>query len=569
MERAARDRANSEPPLPGGGRSAPELAVLLLELASVLKARRIFEPGEPKLALVFDRCVRAWRTDLARHGALELELSAVGFREVGGRGVLQHARLGELLAELRSRDLARVRFDPELDGDALAGFVHLLADLAPPLLSGAGFVARLGALVPIGIVAQPGVAPEPAVLPAPDAPPEPPPEPAADPIAATLAVAPTPEALATAEPAPAATPEPDAPTDTAADESDSDTMPIATAPEGSPLDALLGELGDCTSTASYLDLARRAITEAERSRDADSVQRVLATFALHVETKEQRLGEVARSFLASMCNGDALRDLLERVARGSGAEQVQSAQILAAVGEAAVPALLERLPAYPEIVQRERLVPLVLALGERAAPELMRRLATGERELARPAAHILGMMQHPGAVPLLADLAVGGDPIVREEAARALVRIGTQDAVHGLARGLRAERAVVVSAVQHLGGTASASAVAPLGHALERALEAKDVEVAKEILRALGRVGRPEANPIFASVMRRKAGLTGRWLKDIKVAAASALSTVPGDQAVALLAEALQSRDEPLRKSAQRALDRRAEAVTRGARMAQ
>jgi hypothetical protein len=35
---------------------------------------------------------------------------------------------------------------------------------------------------------------------------------------------------------------------------------------------------------------------------------------------------------------------------------------------------------------------------------------------------------------------------------------------------------------------------------------------------------------------------------------------------VALLAEALESRDEPLRKAAQRALDRRAEAVARGSR---
>ncbi len=568
MEHAARDRAISEPPTQGGGRSAPELAVLLLELASVLKARRIFGAGEPKLALVFDRCVRAWRTDLARHGALALELSAVGFREIGGRGVLQHARLGELLAELRGRELAWVRFDPELDGDALAGFVHLLADPAQPLLRGAPFVARLGALVPIGIAAAATAAPEPAIAPAPVLAPEPAPEPIAAVPAGADAPALAPESTAPA-PRVEAAPASEAPADAEADESDSDTMPIAPSSDGSPVDVLLGELGDCTSTASYLDLARRAVTEAERSRDADAVLRVLAAFAEHIETKEQRLGEVARSFLASMCNGDALRDLLERIARGTGAEQVQSAQILAAVGEAAVPALLERLPAYPEIVQRERLVPLVLALGERAVPELMRRLASGERDLARPAAHILGMMQHPGAVPLLADLAVGADPIVREEAARALVRIGTLEAVSGLARGLRAERAVVISAVQHLGGTASASAVAPLGHALERALEAKDVEVAKEILRALGRVGRPEANPIFASVMRRKAGLTGRWLKDIKVAAASALSTVPGDQAVALLAEALQSRDEPLRKSAQRALDRRAEAVTRGARMAQ
>ena len=174
------------------------------------------------------------------------------------------------------------------------------------------------------------------------------------------------------------------------------------------------------------------------------------------------------------------------------------------------------------------------------------------------------MLQHPAAVPRLADLATGPDPLLREEAARALVRIGSEDAVAGLARGLRGERAAAISCVQHLAGTASAKAVAPLGHALERALEAKDVELAKEIVRALGRLGRPEANVIFGALMKRKAGLTSRWLKDVKVAAASALGTVPGDQAVALLAEAIQSRDEPLRRAAQRALDRRAEAVARG-----
>jgi HEAT repeat protein len=343
-------------------------------------------------------------------------------------------------------------------------------------------------------------------------------------------------------------------------------MPIEASPQADTLGALLGELAHCDSTASYLDLARRAITEAERARDAEATYRVLDAIAQHVESKEQRLGEVARSFLLSLCTGDALRDLLERTARGDGAEQVRSAQILTLVGEPAAAAVLDRMPAYPELVQRERLVPLLLALGERAVPELMQRLARPEREIARSAAHILGMLQHPGAVPPLAELAAGADPVLREEAARALVRIGSEEAVSALASGLRGERSVAISAVQHLAGTASVKAVAPLGHALERALDAKDVDLAKEILRALGRVGRPEANAIFGSVMHRKAGLTGRWLRDVKVAAASALATVPGDQAVALLAEALQARDEPLRKAAQRALDRRAEAVARGSR---
>ena len=521
-------------------RSAPELAVLLLELASVIKARSIFAPGEPKLAVVFERCVRAWRTDIARHGALQLELTSEGFREVGGGGVLRHARLGELLGTLKSRELDGIRFDADLDGDALAGFVHLLADRETSAPKGAAFAARLAALVPIGIAvaAQESRA---ATLPGDAAP--------AVALGGQAGAADSPQLEHILESDP-----------------DSDTMPIDGSAPADVLGTLLTELSDCGSTASYLDLARRATTEAERGRDAGATYRVLDVLAQHVEMKEQRLVDVARSFLVSQCQGEALRDLLERAAHGNGTEQVRAAQILTLVGEPAAAALLDHLPAYSELVQRERLMPLVVALGERAVPELMQRLERPERDVVRSAAHILGMLQHPGAVPPLATLAASSDSVLRDEAAKALVRIGSEDAVQALARGLRGERAVAISAVQHLAGTASPKAVSPLGHALERALEGKDVELAKDILRALGRLGRPEANPIFGSVMHRKAGLTGRWLKDVKVAAASALATVPGDQAVALLAEALESRDEPLRKAAQRALDRRAEAVARGSR---
>ncbi len=544
MERTARDRADDERSAkersksPRAGRSAPELAVLLLELASIVKARAFFAPGDPKLALAFERCLRTWRSDLARHGPLALAVTVGGFHEVGGGGVLQHARLAELVDELRSRGVGSLRFDRDMDGDALAGFAFLLADANTRGLAGDAFAARLQLHVPIGIEVEPLsiAAAVPAVLaPAPMAPELPLIEIAAESIA-------------------------DADTG-------SDTLPLDAPTHVSSLDSLLGELADCTSAASYLDLTRRAITEAERARDAEVLFGVIDVLAEHVEGKEHRLSEIARSFLTTLCQGAAMSDLLERAARGEGAQQVRAAQILVLIGETAALAVLDRMSAYPEVVQRERLVPLLLALGDRAVPELMQRLERVERDLARTAVHVLGMMQHPGAVPRLAELALGGDPLLRDEAARALVRIGTEDAIGGLSRALRGERPreVVVSGVQHLGGTASAHAVAPLGHALERALEAKDVELAKEILRALGRVGRPEANVIFGSLMRRKAGLTGRWLKDVKVAAASALATVPGDQAVALLAEALQSREEPLRKAAQRALDRRAESVARGA----
>ncbi|HEU4430645.1 MAG TPA: HEAT repeat domain-containing protein [Myxococcota bacterium] len=536
------------------GRSATELAVLLLELASLIRARAMLSPGDSKLSAVFDRCARAWRADFGRHGPLALELSQEGFREIGGGGILHHARLADLLANLRWRDLQTLRFDADFDGDALAAFVHVLAE---PGLRGADLASRLRSLVPVGIEVEPASATEPEIRA----------QVLAGGSAAASALNRSAEANAGgAEGANDLNGKAADAFGAAGVDPDSDTLPVGREARVSSLDLLLRELTDCTNLTSYLELTRRAVTEAERARDAGELFRVIDALAEHAETKESRLAEVARTFLGSLCQGGALSDLLERAARGAGTEQVRAAQILALAGEPVAAMVLDRMPAYPEIVQRERLVPLLLALGERAVPELMQRLERPDRDASRAAVHVLGMMQHPGAVARLAELGVGADPLLREEAARALVRIGTEDAVNGLARGLRGDRGVIISAVQHLGATGNARAVTPLGHALERALEAKDVELAKEILRALGRVGRPEANVIFGSVMRRKAGLTGRWLKDVKVAAASALSTVPGDQAVALLAEALESRDEPLRKAAQRALDRRAEAVARGAR---
>jgi hypothetical protein len=327
---------------------------------------------------------------------------------------------------------------------------------------------------------------------------------------------------------------------------------------------MLAELEVCTSVSDYLDLARRTIHEAGRMHDGAAVFRVLERFATDSESKQDRLGEVAASFLEAQCTGEGLEPVLERVAHAEGGDQVRAVQILALVGEPIVAPVLDRMSTFPERLRRERLAPLVLALGERAVPELMRRLEQPDREGSRSAALLLGMLQHPASISRLAELSVDPDAALRDEASRALARIGSDDAVVALARGLRGRSPEIAIATAHqLAATSNAQAVGPLGHALERALEAKDVPLAKELLRALGRLGRPEANVIFGSVMRRKSGIGSRWMRDVKVAAASALATVPGDQAVALLAEALQARDDALRRAAQRALDRRAESVSR------
>ena len=90
-------------------RTAPELATLLLELGRLIRARRFYPAGDARLAAVYERSLRAWRSDLERRGPLDLELSADGFRESGGRGVLSHPGLVEL-AQQYAEVMTRRRF---------------------------------------------------------------------------------------------------------------------------------------------------------------------------------------------------------------------------------------------------------------------------------------------------------------------------------------------------------------------------------------------------------------------------------------------------------------------------
>jgi hypothetical protein len=86
---------------------------------------------------------------------------------------------------------------------------------------------------------------------------------------------------------------------------------------------------------------------------------------------------------------------------------------------------------------------------------------------------------------------------------------------------------------------------------------------AKEAIRALGRLGRPEAAMALVALVERRVRLGGGWLRELKAVAVSALAAVPGDEAVAALAQAAQARDTQLRRAAQTALDRRAQARAR------
>jgi hypothetical protein len=614
-------------------RRAPELATLLLELLRVVKARRLCGPGDPQLVAVFGRTARAWKTDLAKHGELDLHLGTDGFRPAPGGAALAHPRLDELLRLLAERGIYRICFTSELDADGLAGFVEALADDAGLRRGDGGFATSLYNRVPCGIVVndlQPGeeelalaiveleeaeIAPQEPLEYEPitsDAPHEsvaleraavaPKLGPAAEPEPAEASTLPL--SLDPGMSSPAAEPgEPDlfeAPDETheeaeeeaASGTGEADTVPVyqpvsevpASAPEGGPSEPedrddpvatevrqLIGELRACTEASSYMDVARRTGHLAERTSELDREDLSDLLLQALAEDAQGKLGEhereAARSFLGAAMQGRRLDHLIERIGRSDGGDRIAASQLVLSLDDDVIPELLAAATREPDPVARDRIRTVLISMGDQLLPEMMRMLESDEPDDVLGALRLAGETQHPALVPRLADFLAGGDDAQREEATRSLVRVGGDDAILALARAVRSDApGVAEMAIQGLGNTRSRRATGPLRHALDRALEDKAVDRAKEVVRALGRLGEPEVAAPLAAVLQRKARFGGRWLKELKVAAASALGGIPGDEAVGALAQAAHSKDAQLRRAAQTALDRRAQSLARDGR---
>jgi len=548
----------------GEGRSASELATLLLELSRLVKARRFYPPGDARLVPLFERGLRAWSSDLSRRGDLDLEIRERGFGEHRGRGTLSHAKLADLQREFRSRRVSRLCVSAQADAEAFAALVEVLATDPEALEAQGGFARALYARAPSGFVVN-GCPGEPADgedtlefleegLPTmEDGEPAAGPQPTGSaPPAAAAGEAVESEIVATA--------------DASANPLELQAAPVGPDAESRALPEVLAELEACEQTSKYVELARQVARLADRATEhgeTDEAYAVLLQLAGHVHGKrDPRQREMARSFLRSLTVGPRLEDVIRRASDRSDRESIQATQLLIELGDDAVRCLLRAAAQEPDPDRRARMHGVLIAMGEKILPELLRLMEGDDPEKAKLAARLVGETQNPDGVPQLSRLLSHPDPGVREEAAKALVRVGTDRATDMLIRALRSRTpGLVALAIHCLGVTGQVRAVGPLVQALRAAVEERQVERARDVIRALGRLGRREATQPLADLLQRKSLLGRRWLRDLKVMAATALGGLPGDEAVGALAQAARSRDPQLRRAAQTALDRRAQAL--------
>ena len=364
-------------------------------------------------------------------------------------------------------------------------------------------------------------------------------------------------------------------TDTEAVEAERDARPLAEGEEAedgraAELEHLLAELGDCEDDFQYHDMARRTELLSSALGDEgypDLAYRALVVFARHSGDDGKRTAlqrDAAMDHLQRLATGARLAELVDRACAPETEPSLEATQVLLRLGSSVVPMLFRASERESDTNRRGQIHGILIAMGEAALPEVLRAFEAGEPPAVRAAARLAGELQSPRAVAPLAALLEGPEASLRQEAAKALVRIGDARAIDALVRALESDAAGVPNlAAFCLGAAASPRAAEALLAALRRAVGRRRYDFATELVRALGRLGRAEAVADLAALLAHR-GLRYRsaW-RDLKLAAAAALGRIPGDQAVAALAETARARDPQLRQAAQSALERRASALAR------
>jgi HEAT repeat protein len=233
--------------------------------------------------------------------------------------------------------------------------------------------------------------------------------------------------------------------------------------------------------------------------------------------------------------------------------------VLRELGCRCVPRVLDQLEVEMDSERRARLTGVLLAMGEDVTPALAEAITNGSQRRQRLALRLAGEMQNPRLVGYLREAMLDGHDEVSREAAQALLRVGDVSSLEALAEGLASPRpSVVAFAAFSLGSCGRVLAVAPLAQALDRAVATQQLPLARELVRALGRLGRPEAAPAITVILNHGGFFQRRKLRDLKLAAITALAGLPGRAANDALARAARSGDAQLRQTATLAQKRRA-----------
>lgn len=219
-------------------------------------------------------------------------------------------------------------------------------------------------------------------------------------------------------------------------------------------------------------------------------------------------------------------------------------------GGDAVEMLLERLAESPTVAERRRAFDVLAGMKE-AGSQLINMMGHPQWFVVRNVAELVGEIGLEEAVPALARRIDHPDVRVRKAVALSLSKIGTRSVVEPLRRALRdSSPEVRTQAALGVGGRRANALAMPLVVALD---EEKDLEVSRELILALGRIGSPDAVQALLKLAQPAGGFFSKKPVGLRLAAIEGLRLAATPAALGILQTLLKDSDRQVRAAAQAA----------------
>jgi HEAT repeat protein len=286
--------------------------------------------------------------------------------------------------------------------------------------------------------------------------------------------------------------------------------------------------------------------------DYESALTVTKALALHAANPKSIASAGSRAAIEVLVHTAAFHETVEILGEMTEAEFALFSGICEAVGPAAADVLRDGLDVEELTVARQRATSLIETYGARAVSRVASLVDNAHWFARVHACEVLGRIGSGEAVPLLQPLLRVADARVLRAAVRALASISDPAAARSVHTVLRAatgeqRRAVVDALVAERDPRVVPVLVCILN---ESEPLGADHQIVLETLAAVGRVGRDEAVPHVATLMRRRSWLARKKTRALKQASLHTLRTIGTPAATGAIGEAATNGDRLLRKLA-------------------
>ena len=277
----------------------------------------------------------------------------------------------------------------------------------------------------------------------------------------------------------------------------------------------------------------------------------VAAVLVHLESKvtdesHRRLYSIALRRLITKSSLEQIAQMLPQ-----SEQRAEVTNVLRRIGADATEVLIHLLVSETDVGHRRAYFNAVTQMTE-GTDLLVHMLGHDEWFVVRNVAELCGEMKLEAAVPALAKRLTHSDERVRRAATSALARIGSVGTMEPLRKALQDTSPLVrLQAATGLEGSKARNLVPALSRLVE---EESHVDVQREMLHALGRIGTPEAVETLIRASQPAKGFFKKKPVGIRIEAIEGLRLAGGPAAVAALQDLEKDKEESVRKAAGQAM---------------